>query len=270
MPPMLIDGRTIAKEIYTEIANQVSHMDVAPHLTIFTCAPDFATQKYLTLKKKKAAEVGIQVNVIEFPEAITTDEMVTTVMHAQMQTDGIIVQLPLPDHIDTQTVLNAVPASYDVDGMHYDGTSTTILSPVVGAIKEMCERHDVLLATLQVVIVGHGRLVGKPAELWLQKQGAHVIVITKETSETEAAAIIAHADVLVLGVGQADLVTPNMIKRGVIIFDAGTSEAGGELRGDASADCVQKASLITPVPGGIGPVTVAVLLRNLIELRNRQ
>lgn len=262
---MIIDGRAMAADIYADIRSKVATLDTAPHLTIFTCAPDFATQSYLALKKRKAAEVGIAVNVIEFPDTITTEEVVQSVMQAQMQTDGIIVQLPLPKTIDTTVVLNAIPASYDVDGIHYDGTAATMLSPVVGAIAAMTQVHDVLLATQQVVVVGNGRLVGAPAALWAQKQGAHVIVITKDTSENEAAAIIAHADILILGAGQPGLVTPNMVKPGIIIFDAGTSEDGGELKGDADPACADIASLITPVPGGIGPVTVAILFRNLVN-----
>ena len=254
----------MAEEVYAEVARVVAEYECAPHLTIFTCAPDLPTQQYLELKKRKAAAVGIAVNVIEVPESITTEDMVTTVTQSQMQTDGIIVQLPLPQHIDTDTVLNAIPARYDVDGMHYDGTSATMMSPVVAAIEYIAKEHDVLLATQQVVIVGNGRLVGRPAEVWAQKQGAHVSVVTKETDDAEAKAVVAHADVLILGAGQAGLVQPDMVKDGVIIFDAGTSEDGGELRGDADPACVEKASLITPVPGGIGPLTVACLLRNLV------
>ncbi|MAZ30246.1 hypothetical protein CL655_03095 [bacterium] len=261
---MLIDGRALAEEVYAKIKADVATREVAPHLTIFTCAPDKPTQQYLALKKRKAAAVGVQVNVIEVPESITTEEMITTVTQAQMQTDGIIVQLPLPTHIDTTTVINAIPVAYDVDGMHYDGTSVTTINPVVAAIAAMCQAHDVLLATQQVVVIGQGRLVGKPAAIWAQTQGAHVSVVTKDTTDAEAAAVIAHADILILGAGQVGLVTPEMVRDGVIIFDAGTSEDGGELKGDADPACAKKASLMTPVPGGIGPLTVACLLRNVV------
>jgi methylenetetrahydrofolate dehydrogenase (NADP+)/methenyltetrahydrofolate cyclohydrolase len=144
------------------------------------------------------------------------------------------------------------------------------MSPVVGAIDTICREYDLLLAAQQVVVVGDGRLVGKPAKVWAQRQGAHVASITKETSSDEARAVVAHADVLILGAGQANLVQPEMIKSGVIIFDAGTSEDGGELRGDADPACAGKASLATPVPGGIGPLTVACLFRNVVELSSRQ
>ncbi len=265
---MIVDGRAIAALIYKEIENEISHMRVKPHLTVFTCAPNFETQKYLSLKRRKAHEVGIAINIIEFPETITTQEVVMSVRHAPMQTNGIVVQLPFPPHIDVQAVLNAIPSSCDVDAVHYDGTRTDILPPVIGAIQEVSRRHDVLFAAQQVVIVGKGRLVGAPAEIWCLRQGASVTVITEGTPD--AADLMRSAAILILGAGEPSLVTPDMIQEGVILFDAGTSEDGGVLRGDADPSCAAKASLFTPVPGGIGPITIAVLLRNLVTLASRQ
>lgn len=263
--PMIVDGKAIAKDIYKETENRVTHVSQTPHLTVFTCAPNFETQKYLNLKKTKATEVGIGISIVELPEVLTTPEVVQSVQHACMQTDGIIVQLPLPEYIDTQAVLAAIPLKYDVDGMHYDGTSVSFMSPVVGAISEIAQRHDVLFASQKVVVVGHGKLVGAPAVLWARSQGAQVTVLTDESTDEDSTMAIASADILILGAGVPGLIKSEMIKEGVVIFDAGTSEEKGELKGDAHEDCVQKASLITPVPGGIGPITIAVLLRNVVE-----
>tara|TARA_B100000745_G_scaffold289342_1_gene227373 strand:- start:338 stop:1138 length:801 start_codon:yes stop_codon:yes gene_type:complete len=260
---MIVDGKAIAKRVYAELKNEVSHLTQVPHLTVFTCAPNFETKKYLQLKKQKAQEIGLGVSIVELPETLTTQEVVQSVQHACMQTDGIIVQLPLPEHIDTDIVLAAIPASYDVDGMNYDGTAHTVVSPVVAAIDEISRVHDVLFVGRNVVVLGHGRLVGKPAALWAQQQGAKVTVLTKESEDIEVH--IAAADILILGAGVPHMVTSDMVKEGAIIFDAATSEDGGELAGDACPDCVQKASLLTPVPGGIGPITVAMLLRNVVE-----
>ena len=261
---MIVDGKAIAARIYAEIKNEVTHMSHKPHLTVFTCAPNFETQKYLALKRKKAHDVGIGFNVIEFPVETTTDEVVTSVAHAKMQTDGIIVQLPFPAHIDIAKVLDIIPSSYDVDAVHYDGTKGSVLPPVVGAIKEIAELHDVLFPTAQVVIVGKGRLVGTPAAIWSKKQGAQVTVIDRETRDKESS--IAKAHILILGAGVPNLITPDMIAKNVVIFDAGTSEEGGVLKGDADPACADTSALFTPVPGGIGPITIAVLLRNLITL----
>lgn len=267
---MIIDGKAMARVLYASMQQDVAALPNAPHLTIFTCAPNFETQRYLALKRRKAAEVGIHVSVVEFPETMTTEEAVQSVLRAQMQTDGIIVQLPLPAHLDTHAVLNAITVRYDVDGVHYDGTPVTVLPPVVAAIAHIATAHDLLLASSQVVVVGQGRLVGAPAATWARRQGAHVTVLTKENSPEELRSVVAHADVLILGAGQPHLITPDMIKPGVAIFDAGTSEAHGVLTGDADPACAEKASLLTPVPGGIGPLTVAFLLQNLIRAAARQ
>jgi methylenetetrahydrofolate dehydrogenase (NADP+)/methenyltetrahydrofolate cyclohydrolase len=265
---MIVDGRAIASLIYKELENEISHMRVKPHLTVFTCAPNFETRKYLTLKQRKANEVGIDMSIIEFPGSITTHEVVTAIAHACMQTDGIVVQLPFPAHIDIEAVLKTVPKSCDVDAIHYDGTDDRILPPVIGAIREVSKHHDILFAAQHVVIVGKGRLVGAPAEIWCQKQGAQVTVVTEGTPN--AASLIKSARILILGAGKPGLITPEMISDQVILFDAGTSEDGGVLKGDAHPECAQKALLFTPVPGGIGPITIAILLRNLVTLANRQ
>lgn len=261
---MIVDGRAIAAGLYQELKNEVTHLNTKPHFTAFTCAPNFETKKFLELKKRKAEEVGIGINVIEFPEDASVADMKQSLLHSLMQTDGVVIQLPFPKHILIDELLNEVPASYDMDGMHYDGRADTILPPVVGAIAEIARHHDILFATQKVVVVGHGRLVGKPAALWAQKQGAQVSILTYESTDIEQT--VKDADILILGAGQPGLITPSMIKDGVVIFDAGASEAEGVLCGDAHPDCSKKASLMTPVPGGIGPVTVAVLLKNLVTL----
>ncbi len=265
---MIVDGRAIASLIFKEIENEISHMRTKPHMTVFTCSPNFETKKYLTLKRRKAHLVGIGMSIVEFPPTITTEEVVLSIAHARMQTDGIIVQLPFPPHINIDAVLQAIPKGCDVDAVHYDGTDDSVLPPVIGAIQEVSFRHDVLFAAQHVVIVGRGRLVGQPAEVWCKKQGAQVMVVTKETPD--AAKEIASAHILILGAGQPGLVTKDMVRPNVILFDAGTSEDGGVLKGDADPACATQASLFTPVPGGIGPITIAVLLRNLVTLASRQ
>jgi len=264
---VLVDGKAIAEEIYREVANQVTHLNAQPHLTVFTCVPNFETQKYLALKIRKAKAVGIAINVIEFPEDITSEDVITSIAHACMQTDGVIVQLPFPDHVDIEAVLASIPRQYDVDAINYDGSDEKVLPPVVGAIKEISKKHDVLFAAQKVAIVGRGRLVGQPAEIWTTRQGAQVEVVTKDTGDLATAVGSAH--ILILGAGQPGLITKDMVADNVIIFDAGTSEVSGELKGDCAADCQGKAAVYTPVPGGIGPITIAVLLRNLIKLIER-
>ena len=261
---MIIDGRKIAEEIYGGIRNRITHLNTRPHLTVFTCAPNFATRKFLDLKKRKVTEVGIDVNVIEFPGDIITEEAIQSMESAAMQTDGLIVQLPFPPAIDIDKVLQNIPAPLDVDAALYDGTEADILPPVIGAIKAISERHDILWTAAKVVVIGEGRLVGKPAAIWARQMGAEVEVINQTSQNTKAK--LQAANIIISGAGQPGLIKPDDIQEGVIIFDAGTSEEGGELKGDADPACAEKASLFTPVPGGIGPITVAVLLRNLVRL----
>ncbi len=259
---MIVDGKAIAEEVFGEIKNEVTHLDHTPHLTVFTCAPNFETTKYLNLKTKKAKEVGIDMKLVELPETVNTDEFVAAIQNACLQTDGVMVQLPVPEHLDTKAIVAVIPPQMDVDGMNYDGSGNYPIHPVAGAIALIAQKNDVLFAGREVVVVGQGKLVGRPAALWAAGQGAHVTTLTKNTENNAKA--IKDADILILGAGEPGLIKPDMIKEGVVIFDAGTSELGDRLAGDAHPDCAAKASLFTPVPGGIGPVTIAVLLHNVV------
>jgi methylenetetrahydrofolate dehydrogenase (NADP+)/methenyltetrahydrofolate cyclohydrolase len=188
--------------------------------------------------------------------------MVTSIRAAHHTADGIIVQLPFPSHIDTDVIITAVAPSHDIDGMTYDGSQTDRLPPVVGAIHEISIRHAIAWTGKRVVVVGRGRLVGIPVALYAKVQGADVSVVDKQTINITA--ITKTADIIVTGAGSPHIITPDMVRSGVAVFDAGTSEDGGELAGDVHPEVAELASLFTPVPGGIGPITVAVLLRNCI------
>jgi methylenetetrahydrofolate dehydrogenase (NADP+)/methenyltetrahydrofolate cyclohydrolase len=257
---MIVDGKTIATEIYDDTRERVLKSGRTPTLVIITCAPNFETQKYLVLKEKKAAYVGIKTVVLELPSTATTAD-ITAQIEAQVPVaEGIIVQLPLPPQVDTEAVLRAVPVSHDVDGLNPE--TRGILSPVVGACKAILDHHHSTVQDRHVVIIGAGRLVGIPAYRWFQEMGSAVSLVTKDT--VDIAYYTKPADIIVCGAGVPGLLTPEMVKEGVIILDAGTSEDGGVLKGDADPCCAEKAALFTPVPGGIGPITIAVLLQNVL------
>jgi methylenetetrahydrofolate dehydrogenase (NADP+)/methenyltetrahydrofolate cyclohydrolase len=265
---MIIDGKAIAHEILESVRVEIQKLGRTPKMTVFTCAPNFETQKFLALKQKRADEVGILMEVISLNPNIPTIEILRTIEEALLDTDGVIVQLPFPPAIDIVTVLGAIPPLYDVDALRYAGETTAILPPVVGAIDMISQEHKLDWKNKKVVVVGQGRLVGAPAALYAENKGAIVTIVGLETSHNEDK--IKEADILVLGAGVPGLVTADMIKPDVVVFDAGTSEEGGMLVGDAAPDVAEKALLITPVPGGIGPITIAVLLRNLLELTKNQ
>lgn len=261
---MLVDGKAIAKAVYGTVAEAVADLPRSPKLCAITCAPNFETRSYLELKKRKAREVGISLNVIELPEDAQTEDVIASVERIATEVDGIVVQLPLPAHIDREAVLAAVPVQQDPDGFSYGTLEAACLPPVAAAIDVISHKHNVEWEGKQVVVLGHGRLVGKPAAQYARDRGGVVEVLTKDSADIEEK--IAAADILITGVGRPRLVTSDMLKPGAVVFDAGTSEDGGELVGDVAADAVEVASLMTPVPGGIGPITVACLLRNLVTL----
>jgi methylenetetrahydrofolate dehydrogenase (NADP+)/methenyltetrahydrofolate cyclohydrolase len=218
----------------------------------------------LALKRRQAERLGIVVSIIVLDAESTTAAVIQQILNQTEKTDGLLVQLPLPTQISTAAVLQAIPRNKDVDAVHFDGTDMTVLPPVVGAIAEICLTENCTFAEKKVVIVGEGKLVGAPVKMWCEANGWPVQMVNEYTPEPQN--IYRTADVLVLGAGKAGLITANMINAGVYIFDAGAAEDNGKLVGDADPACAEKAALFTPVPGGIGPITVAVLMRNLVSL----
>jgi methylenetetrahydrofolate dehydrogenase (NADP+)/methenyltetrahydrofolate cyclohydrolase len=264
---MIVDGKKLADEIFADIKARLAGQNQAPCLTVFTCAPTAETRKYLELKQRRAAANGIDVALLELEANVTIEEVEKAIDAASVKSEGIIVQLPFPPQIDVERLIKAVPSSLDVDALSYEGKEAKVLPPVVGAVATISEAHDIGWNGKTVAVVGQGRLVGRPAALWAKAQGALVTIIDKNTPDADE--LLLNADIIVSGVGSPGLITPDKIKEGVIIFDAGTSEEGGQLKGDADPACSGKAALFTPVPGGIGPITIALLFRNLLVLAGK-
>ena len=260
---MLVDGKAIAATILDSVTAEVATLGRAVTMTAVTCAPNAATKQYLAMKTSRAAAVGVELQVVELPADVTTEAMVSRVFHLAQQTDGVVVQLPLPEHIDTVAVLAAVPVTKDPDAFAYGEKRDRFLPPVVGAIDEISKLHEVEWKNKKVVVLGQGKLVGKPAARYARKRGARVRVYESDTLDVSS---LKTADIIISGMGQPHFITPDMVRSPVVVFDAGTSEAGGVLAGDAHPDVATVASLITPVPGGIGPITIAYLLKNVVKL----
>jgi len=260
---MIVDGKAVAARIYREVAEGVKTLSKQPVMAAITCAPNFETQKYLELKKRKAAEVGIALRVVELPETVSTEEAIACVQAVAPQVDGVVVQLPFPPHVDREALLSAVPVRKDPDGFAYGAADGACIPPVTGAILAIAKAYDIEFLNKNIVVLGQGRLVGAPAARFLRASGATVTVLTEVDFDST---ITRAADVIIAGIGKPHFVTPDMVKEGVIIFDAGTSEDGGVVVGDVHPDVAQMAALFTPVPGGIGPITIAVLLQNLLTL----
>lgn len=268
---MIVDGKKIAESILQKVSTDVHALLTAPILAIIAVAPDFATDKFLKIKEKTADRVGAQIKMYALPESATTVDVCTAVRDACEKANGIVVQLPLPAHIDRREVLKAVPLTHDVDGVgeeyrvNAEETASLILPPVVGAIDAIARVHSISFLDKKVLVVGNGLLVGLPASEYAREKGATVVTIAKGEADSLASEMI-DADILILGAGVPGIVKKDMVKEGVVIFDAGTSEDDGKLTGDAEYEASEKAALFTPVPGGIGPVTVAILFKNLLIL----
>lgn len=271
---MIVDGVGIAQVIEEEVTTLIQKREKSPRLRVFACQPTFATKRFLALKTAHANKIGVTLLVQECTPESTANEIISAIADAVAEADGIIVQLPFPSHIDISTILNAIPASHDVDVIGteaeqlFNDGAPLVLPPVVGAIAEITRSYGWEAEGKNVVVVGEGRLVGAPSAVWFRQIGAHVRTINKSTEN------IGHytreADILVLGAGVPGLITPDMIQEGVIIFDAGSSEDTGKLVGDADLACAEKSALFTPVPGGIGPITIALIFRNLLRLMAHQ
>jgi methylenetetrahydrofolate dehydrogenase (NADP+)/methenyltetrahydrofolate cyclohydrolase len=262
---MIVDGRGLAAALVADVAHKVSLLPQPPRLTVFTCAPNFETQKFLAIKRRQAASAQIKLEVIELPPAVTLSGVQAAVTTASPQAEGVIIQLPFP-HLATTDLLPLIPVAHDVDVTYYNGQADSLLPPVVGAIDHIARVYGIMFAEHSVVVVGQGRLVGRPAAAYATAAGARVTIVTKDHFDWDA---LATADIVILGAGVPGLVRAEHVKDGVVIFDAGTSEEGGMLVGDADPRVAHKAKFFTPVPGGIGPLTVAKLLENVLVLATK-
>lgn len=256
---MIIDGKALAGEIYTQLEEQ-GFGERGLSLGIVCCEPTAVIESFVRIKARAAERLGVRLVRRDVPAREGGAGIIRAVEKLVRDTHGIIVQLPLPTDIDTEKVLAAIPGLRDVDGI---SSSPCVMSPVARAVSYVLTHGGVNLAGRRAVVVGAGRLVGAPVARMFAEGGADVRVITKEAGSLDD---LRSADIVVSGAGEPGLIRPDMIRDGVVLIDAGTSEQGGKVRGDADPACAAKCSVFTPVPGGIGPVAVAMIFENLGEL----
>lgn len=268
---MIIDGRSIAVAVQDELRALIEKSGARPTLAIFTALDRLPENKRLAIEKfvgkKKVCAEATGIGVVEYTLPETTEEAEELI--STCKADGIVVQLPLPESLDTERLCNAISLEKDVDLLseaarqEFMKGNAPVLPPVVGAIAEIIKRHAVPIKNKKAVVIGKGALVGRPAAAWLEHEGAKVTVLDRGADQK---AQTKDADIIVLGAGSPGLLTPDMVRDGVAVFDAGTSEAAGVLKGDADPKVAERAALFTPGPGGVGPITVAVLFKNLLTL----
>ena len=277
----LIDGREIAQSVRDEVKTAIDDWTEdhrPPFLSAVLVGDNPASTAYVRGKEKDAAEVGIETNTLHFDADLPEDELLDTVheLNDDPSVDGILVQLPLPDHVDDRGVIDAIDPQKDVDGFHPEnlgrlllGTPSFIPATPYGIV-EMLDRCDLDPEGMDATIVGRSNIVGKPlANLLMQRdQNATVTVCHSRTQDLDTH--VRRADLVVAAIGQAEFITADMVKEGAVVIDVGinrvaddSKERGYRLVGDVDFDAVkEKASWITPVPGGVGLMTRAMLLKN--------
>lgn len=278
MTARIIDGGAIAASLRTRLADKVAALGYQPGLAVVLVGDDPASAVYVRTKDKAASAAGIAAQTIRLPSAITTSDLVATIaqLNADEAIDGILVQLPLPPHIDTQTVLEAVDPTKDVDGFHplnvgrlASGHPTLVPCTPLGIMKLLHEA-GIPLEGERALIAGRSTIVGRPIVSLLLAANATVTVAHSRTRDLPAEC--RRASVVVAAVGRPELIRGDWIAPGATVIDVGINRLpSGRLVGDvAFAEAAQVAGTITPVPGGIGPMTIACLLENTVAAAVRR
>lgn len=275
----IINGKKIAKEIKSDLAKEVEQLKrlgVNPALTVILVGNDSASEIYVRSKAKACAEIGISSNILRLSKKIEQKELINLIsrINQDAKIHGLLVQLPLPDHLDEDVVVQSVALEKDVDcfcaenvGRMFFGKGE-ILSCTPAGVVELLRRSGVGIAGKDVVIIGRSRVVGRPLAAMLINLNATVTVCHKQTKNLSEKC--AQADILISAAGQAGLVTEEMIKPGAVVIDVGINRTKeGKVVGDVVWSAAERrASLATPVPGGVGPMTIAMLLKNTIIAAN--
>ncbi len=272
----LIDGKKVSAEIKEQVASEVEQLKKKvgkiPGLAVVLVGEDPASAVYVRNKNKTCEKVGFQ--SFSHPLAADTEEIkllqLIAGLNANPEVNGILVQLPLPDHIDEQKVLEAIDPKKDVDGFHpvnvgYLTSGGDALAPCTPAgIIEMLDFYKIDIEGKNAVILGRSNIVGKPMASLLLKRNATVTICHSRTRDL--AAVARSADILVAAIGKPKFVTADMVGEGATVIDVGINRVDGKLVGDVDFDAVaEKAAYITPVPGGVGPMTIAMLMKNTLS-----
>ncbi|MCW8821464.1 MAG: bifunctional methylenetetrahydrofolate dehydrogenase/methenyltetrahydrofolate cyclohydrolase FolD [Sulfurovum sp.] len=273
----LIDGKSLAKKVQTTVAKEVAKLkqekNIVPGLAVILIGDDPASHAYVKMKAKACENVGFYSITHSMPDTISQDEIIATIemMNSNPRIDGILVQLPLPKHVDTDKILEVIDPKKDVDGFHaynvgrlVTGLDSFVACTPLGVMK-MFEEYHIDLRGKDVCVVGASNIVGKPMASLLLNAEATVTITHIYTKDLKAHT--SQADIVVVGVGVPGLITEDMVKEGAIVIDIGINRiADGSLVGDVDFKNVSpKCSFITPVPGGVGPMTIAMLLSNTLK-----
>lgn len=288
----IIDGKKISEEIRAEISREVAGMidkDMrAPHLAAVIVGEDPASQTYIASKEKQAKSVGFTSTIYRLPQDTTQIELLGVIefLNQDDDVDGYIVQLPLPVHIDDQAVLKAIDPRKDVDGFHPENVGRMALGlpcyipATPNGIMELLKRYKIETAGKNCVVIGRSHIVGSPVSILMSQKSypgdATVTLCHSRTANLKE--ITREADIIIAAIGKPEFVTADMVKEGAVVIDVGIhrvpsdeTKSGFRLIGDVQyAEVAKKASMITPVPGGVGPMTIASLLQNTLKASKKE
>jgi methylenetetrahydrofolate dehydrogenase (NADP+)/methenyltetrahydrofolate cyclohydrolase len=292
MSYQLIDGKAVSEQIKAEIAEEVKTMVAAgkraPHLAVVIVGHDGGSETYVANKVKSCAQVGFISSRINYEDNVTEKELLAKIdeLNKDEGLDGFIVQLPLPKHISEQKVIEAIDYRKDVDGFHPVNVGRLsiglpcYISATPAGIMELLKRYEIPTSGKNCVVIGRSNIVGKPVAMLMMQKGypgdATVTVCNSHTKNLKE--ICLQADIIIAALGKPEFLTADMVKEGVTIIDVGTTrvssdktKSGFQLKGDVKFDEVApKCSFITPVPGGVGPMTIVSLLKNTLLAAKRE
>ena len=268
----IVHGKALASKMEESLKKARAQFSFTPGLGIVLIEGDSVSASYVARKVAKARELAIATKVITLSQTASTEDVIAAVatLSGDGGIDGIIVQLPLPEHIDRARVLSALPIEKDVDVLSPDGRARfaheefPILPPVVAAVQYIFEAYNVHTLAREVLVLGHGILVGAPLAQFMRQCGGRVTVLDKPVRDL--AEFTKDAQIIICGTGVPHLLKPEHVSEGVVVIDAGMQRIDGKLVGDAHPDVAVHAELFTPTPGGVGPLVVTSLLKNVLIL----
>jgi len=285
MGATLIDGKACAADVESGLVGRIAALDPVPHLAVVIVGNDPASHVYVGAKERACERLGIRSTRIDLPADTPFDDVVATVeaLNADSDVNGILVQSPLPDGMDEIAITGLIDPIKDVDGFHAEnlgrlvqGDTTGLLPCTPAGVMRMLEWAGVNLSGKNAVVLGRSRIVGMPQALLLAQKGADATVTIAHSRTEDIASVCRDADVIIAAVGRPEMVRPDWVKSGSTVIDVGVnrvedeSEKGYHLSGDVHADVFDVAGAMSPVPGGVGPMTIAMLMENTVRATEMQ
>mgnify|MGYP000489093195 FL=1 len=276
MSALILDGKALAERIKGEITNKVLKMDKKPALGTILVGSDPGSIAYVDGKHRDCAQVGIKSIKVNLPESATTEEVIKAVkeLNKNPECTGFIVQLPLPKMVNTEEVLLAIDPNKDADGLNpinlgkFVLGKNTIIPCTPKAILALLTEYKIKLSGTKVLIIGRGTTVGRPLSILLSQKPNNATVTLAHSATSNLPELMKQADIVVAAIGSAHFIKSGMIKDGATVIDVGITRTDQGLVGDVDPAVAQSASAFAPMPGGVGPMTRAMLLNNIIELAN--